>query len=75
MVVLIFTYYVFVYDPVDSLRDHDGGNVDLMPEERHHDANPIDSSLLRPVRAFLGEVYTSSFQFLRDVSLKRLSIE
>lgn len=38
MVLLIVTYYVFVYDPDASLRDHDGDEL--------HQANSIDSCFL-----------------------------
>lgn len=50
MISLIVSYYVFVYDPVASLRDHDGGEI--------HKANPIDSGFLRFTRSFLGTWYT-----------------
>lgn len=57
MMALIFTYYVFVYDPVASPPDHDDGNVDSMLDDRHRVTNPIDYGLLRPFRSFLGRRY------------------
>lgn len=59
MVALIVTYYVFVYDPVVSLRYHDGGDLDSMPDGRHREANPIDSGIFGSTRAFLGRWYTT----------------
>ena len=57
MIILIFTYYVFIYDPDLSLQDHDGGDIHLMPNGTRREPNPIDSGLLRPIRAFLSTWY------------------
>lgn len=57
MISLVVTYYVFVYDPVASLRDHDVGEIHSLSDGRHHEANPIDSGFLRFIRSFLGTWY------------------
>lgn len=55
---LISTYYLFVYDPVDSVWDQEDGNAELMADGRHREANPIDSGFLGLVRTYLDRWYT-----------------
>lgn len=58
MMALIFTYYLFVYDPVASVWERDDGNVDLMPDGRHLGPNPIDTDFLGMFRPYSNEWYT-----------------